>query len=70
MCNCSVTTVHLFPFTTSLLNIEFDSSINSNAVHLNIQAAIAVASATMTPLNVDAPANRLVELVAKVFSIS
>lgn len=32
----------------------------------NVQAAGAVASATMTPLNVEVAANRLLELVAKV----
>jgi len=33
-----------------------------------LQAASAVASATMTPLNVEAPPNRLLDLVAKVLS--
>ena len=33
------------------------------------QAASAVASATMTPLNVEAPPNKLLELVAKVFCL-
>ncbi|KAI3929875.1 hypothetical protein MKW98_004029 [Papaver atlanticum] len=33
------------------------------------QAAIAVASATMTPLNVESPPNKLIELVAKGFAV-
>lgn len=32
-----------------------------------MQAASAVASATMTPLNVEVPHNKLIELVAKVY---
>lgn len=32
-----------------------------------LQAAAAVATATMTPLGTEAPPNRLLELVAKVF---
>lgn len=34
------------------------------------QAATAVATATMTPLNTEAPPNRLLEVVAKVKSLS
>lgn len=38
----------------------------SNHVVLPTQAASAVASATMTPLNVEVPSHRLLDLVSKV----
>ncbi|GAU36181.1 hypothetical protein TSUD_274590 [Trifolium subterraneum] len=45
---------------------HLNSLIVSHLRHNNLtQAATAVASATMTPLNVEAPPNKLLELVAK-----
>ncbi|PNX64780.1 cleavage stimulation factor subunit 1-like protein [Trifolium pratense] len=45
---------------------HLNSLIVSHLRHNNLtQAATAVASATMTPLNVEAPPNKLLDLVAK-----
>ncbi|XP_062116759.1 LOW QUALITY PROTEIN: cleavage stimulation factor subunit 50 [Humulus lupulus] len=49
---------------------QLNSLIVAHLRHYNLnQAASAVASATMTPLNIDVPANRLLELVAKGLAI-
>ncbi|KAL5052822.1 hypothetical protein RYX36_033504 [Vicia faba] len=51
------------------LFIHLNSLVVAQLRHNNLtQAATVVASATMTPLNVEAPPNKLLELVAKVLT--